>query len=84
MLLMRKKSDKTKGHLAYNGKRTHDWISKEDKSSPTVHTESLMVTCAVDVHQRRDVMCDVAGHPQRVYSDKRTQKGKRGKDYNED
>ena len=56
MLLTRKRSGKTKGRLAYNGKKTRNWISHEDKSSPTVHTEALFLTVAVDAHQRRDIM----------------------------
>ena len=56
MLLTQKSTGKPKGRLAYNGKKTREWISREDKSSPTVHTESLMLTCAVDAHEGRDVM----------------------------
>ena len=51
-----KRSGKTKGRLAYNGKKTRDWISRKDKSSPTVHTEALFLTVVVDAHQRRDIM----------------------------
>ena len=36
MLLTRKKSGDVKGRLVYNGKGTRSWISREDKSSPTV------------------------------------------------
>ena len=56
MLLTQKSSGDTKGRLAFNGKKTREWISREDKSSPTVHTESLALTCAVDAHEGRDVM----------------------------
>ena len=56
MLLTQKSTHKPKGRLAYNGKKSREWISWEDKSSPTVHTESLMLTCAVDAHQGRNVM----------------------------
>ena len=56
MLLTRKKSGDIKGRLVYNGKGTRSWISREDKSSPTVLNESLMLICAVDAFQRRDVM----------------------------
>ena len=52
MLLTRKRSGKVKGRLAYNGKPTRDWISKEDKSSPTVSNESLMLTCAIDAFEK--------------------------------
>lgn len=56
MLLRRKCNGKVKGRLAYNGKRTRDWISKEDKSSPTVSHESLMLTCSIDTFQKQDIM----------------------------
>ena len=45
-----------KGRLVYNGKNTREWISREDKSSPTVLTESLMLTCTVDAAEGQDVM----------------------------
>ena len=56
MLLTEKKSGKKKGRFSCNGKQTRDWISKTDKSSPTVHRELLMITCAIDAHEGRDVM----------------------------
>ena len=56
MLLTRKKSGDVKGRLVYNGKGTRSWVSREDKSSPTVLNESLMLTCAVDAYEMRDVM----------------------------
>ena len=56
MLLTRKKSGDVKGRLVYNGKGTRSWVSREDKSSPTVLNEYLMLTCAVDAYEMRDVM----------------------------
>ena len=56
MLLTRKKSGDVKGRLAYNGKRTRDWISKEDKSLPTVSNESIMIICAIDGYEKRNVI----------------------------
>ena len=56
MLLTRKKSGDVKGRLAYNGKPTREWIQDEDKSSPTVLTESLFVTCAIDAYEGRNLM----------------------------
>ena len=57
MLLTCKKSGEVKGRLAYNGKPTRMWIKDEDKGSPTVLTESLFITCAIDAHENRDIMC---------------------------
>ena len=56
MILTKKNYGDIKGRLVYNGKNTRDWISREDKSSLTVLTESLMLTCTVDAYKRRDVM----------------------------
>ena len=55
MTLSRKRSRNIKGRLAYNGKVTRDWISKEDKASPTVLNESIMLTTAIDAQENRDV-----------------------------
>ena len=35
---------------------TRDWISKEDKSSHTVLTESIKLLLAVDAQENRDVL----------------------------
>ena len=56
MLLTEKKSGKVKGRLAYNGKQTRVWTSKEEKSSPTVLTEGLFITCSIDGFENRDKM----------------------------
>ena len=55
MILSQKKSGKSKGNLAYNDKATRDWISKEDKLSPTVLNESITLTIAVDAHKNHYV-----------------------------
>ena len=55
MILSQKQSGKIKGRLAYNGKATRDWISKEDKASLNVLNESIMLTTAIDAHEERDV-----------------------------
>ena len=39
-----KQTGKHKGTLAYNGKPTREWISCEDKSSPTAYNESIFLT----------------------------------------
>ena len=56
MLITRKKSGEVKSRLAYNGKPTRGWIKDEEKASPTVLTESLFITCAIDSHEGRDIM----------------------------
>ena len=51
-----KKDGKMKGRQVYNGKPTREWVSKENKSSPTVMNEALIITSLVDAHEDRDVM----------------------------
>ena len=45
-----------KGRCVYNGKPTRDWISREEVASPTVSSESVFITSAVDAKEERDVM----------------------------
>ena len=56
MLVSQKKSGEFKGRLAYNGKPTRKWVSREDKSSPTCFTESILLTCGIDAYEKRDMM----------------------------
>ena len=56
MFVSQKRTGKFKGRLAYNGKPTREWISREDKSSPTAYNESIFLTCAVDAMEKRDIM----------------------------
>ena len=56
MILTKKRSGKIKGRCAYNGKPTRVWIDKNNKSSPTVLTESLFLTCAIDAKEGQDVL----------------------------
>ena len=56
LFISQKSTGEHKGRLAYNGKPTRAWVSREDKSSPTAGTESIFITCAVDAAEKRDVM----------------------------
>lgn len=55
MVLSQKRPGKIKGRLAYNGKATRDLITKEDKASPTVLNDSIMLTTAIYAHEERDM-----------------------------
>jgi len=37
------------------GNKQRDYISKEDASSPTIATESVLLSCIVDAEEGRDV-----------------------------
>ncbi len=42
------------------GNKQHDYITKEDVSSPTVTAEAVMLTCIIDAQEDRDVaMVDI-------------------------
>ena len=56
MLLTRKRSGSVKDRFSYNGKKTRDWSSKENTSSPTVGTDIIVLNIAVDDFKRHDVM----------------------------
>jgi hypothetical protein len=44
-----------KGRLVAGGDKRWDFITKEDSSSPTATTESVILTCIIDAEERRDV-----------------------------
>ena len=57
LLLLTEKRDQTvKGRMVYNGKPTRMWIDKEDAASPTVSTDSTVLTAVIDAKEGRDVM----------------------------
>jgi hypothetical protein len=55
MFLKEKRDGKIKGRTVAGGNKQRDFISKEDASSPTVATESVLLTCIVDAEEGRDV-----------------------------
>ena len=55
MFLKLKRDGKIKGRTVAGGNKQRDYISKEDASSPTVATESVLLTCIVDAEEERDV-----------------------------
>jgi hypothetical protein len=56
MFLKEEKRDgKIKGRTVAGGNKQRDYISKEDASSPTVATESVLLSCIIDAKEERDV-----------------------------
>jgi hypothetical protein len=55
MFLKQKREGKIKGRTVAGGNNQQDYISKEDASSPTVTTESVLVSCIIDAEEERDV-----------------------------
>jgi hypothetical protein len=55
MFLKEKRDGKIKGRTVAGGNKQRDYISKEDASSPTVSTESVLLSCIIDAEEGRDV-----------------------------
>jgi hypothetical protein len=55
MFLKLKRDDKIKGRTVAGGNKQRDYISKEDASSPTVATESVLLSCIIETEEHRDV-----------------------------
>ncbi len=50
-----KRNGTIKACKVIGGNRQHDYITKEDVSSPTVTAEAVMLTCVIDAQEGRDV-----------------------------
>jgi hypothetical protein len=62
MFLKEKRCGTIKGRGCADGRKQRLYKTKEDTSSPTVRTESLMLSCVIDAKERRHVMtCDIPG-----------------------
>ena len=56
-LFLKQKTDGTiKGRAVAGGNKQRDYISKEDSSSPTVATESVLLTAVIAAEERRDTV----------------------------
>jgi hypothetical protein len=55
IFLKEKESGEVKGRTCINGAPQRQYIRKEDAASPTVATDSVFLTGAIDAYQRRDV-----------------------------
>jgi hypothetical protein len=55
MFLKQKRDGKIKGRTVAGGNKQRDYISKEDASSPTFATESVLLSCIIDVEEEWDV-----------------------------
>ena len=56
LMFLKEKRDKTiKARGCFDGRKQRATISKEESSSPTVATESVFITSAIEAHEGRDV-----------------------------
>ena len=69
-LIKEKKDGRIKGRTCVNGSRQRLYTAEEDASSPTVSTEALLLTAAIDAAERRFVAtCDITGAFLKAYMD---------------
>jgi hypothetical protein len=54
MFLKQKWDRNIKGRTVAGGNKHQDYISKEDASSPTVNTESVLFSCIIDAEEEQD------------------------------
>ena len=55
LFLKQKRNGDIKGRTVAGGNKQRDFISKEEVSSPTVATESVLLSCIIDAEEGRDV-----------------------------
>ncbi len=55
MFVVKKCTGETKARLVGGGNMQRDYLTKEDSSSPTVATESVLLTSIVNVDEKQDV-----------------------------
>jgi len=53
MMMVQKKDGTVKAREVAGGNKQRDFVSKEEASSPTAATESVMLSCAIDARERR-------------------------------
>ena len=56
IFLAEKRDGTVKGRTCANGSTQREYISKEEAASPTVSTESIVLTATIDAEENRDVM----------------------------
>jgi hypothetical protein len=60
IFLTEKRSGEIKARKVLGGSVQHNYISKDEASSPTAYTESVIMTAVIDAKERRDVaMVDI-------------------------
>jgi hypothetical protein len=60
IFLVEKKDGRIKARHCANGSTQRQWMSREDVSSPTVSTESTLLTAVIEAEEGRDVAtCDI-------------------------
>ena len=62
MFMTEKRCGRVKSRACANGSKQRQWIRKEDAASPTVMSDSVMITTAIEAHEGRKVITlDIPG-----------------------
>ena len=62
MFVKQKRCGKIKGRGCTDGHEQKVYKTKEEKSSPTIHVESLFLSCTIDALEKRNVVTmDIPG-----------------------
>ena len=63
IFLVEKKDGRIKARHCANGSKQRNWIDPEDAASPTVMTDSILLTAGIEAKENRDVATwDIVGH----------------------
>jgi Reverse transcriptase (RNA-dependent DNA polymerase) len=56
IFLTEKRDGRVKARACANGSTQREYINKEDTTSPTALTESILITATIDAREKRDIM----------------------------
>ena len=62
IFLAEKRDGRVKGRACTNGALQSDYIPKEDAASPTISTESILLTGTIEAKERRDILTSDVPH----------------------
>jgi hypothetical protein len=56
LFLIEKRNGRIKARTCANGSTQREYINREDATSPTAATESILITGVIEAKQQRDIM----------------------------
>ena len=63
IFLTEKRDGRIKARACANGSSQREYINREDATSPTAATESILITATIDAKENRDIMtADIPMH----------------------
>jgi Reverse transcriptase (RNA-dependent DNA polymerase) len=79
LIFLTEKKDRTiKARHCANGSPQRDWMNREEVSSPTVNTESTLLTVVIEAEEERDIAtCDIPNAFIQTHMEEKDQDGNR-------